>query len=126
MSPFLRSFLRFSSPPFLRHAIAEQSADSADQPPIRLAAGSVEVEKVLAVWIDSSHSKKPMAKRVSLFKLLRRELGPQLAAQGYAEVPQSASSRTHILSYFREPSRGSSLGFWFQRDVKAFCVDAIG
>jgi hypothetical protein len=67
-----------------------------------------------------------MAKRVSLFKLLRRELGPQLAAQGYAEVPQSASSRTHILSYFREPSHGPSLGFWFQRDVKALCVDALG
>ncbi len=86
----------------------------------------MEVEKALAVRIDSSHSKKPMAKRVSLFKLLRRELGPQLAAQGYAQVPQSASSRTHLLSYFREPSRSPSLGLWFQRDVKALCVDALG
>jgi hypothetical protein len=67
-----------------------------------------------------------MAKRISLFKLLRRELGPQLTAQGYTEVPQSASQRTHILSYFSEASRGPSLGFWFQRDVKAHCVDALG
>jgi hypothetical protein len=67
-----------------------------------------------------------MAKRISLFKLLRRELGPQLTAQGYTEVPQSASERTYILSYFREVSRGPSLGFWFQRDVKALCVDALG
>jgi len=67
-----------------------------------------------------------MAKRVSLFKVLRRELGPQIATEGFAEVPQDASSRNHILLYFREQSPGSEFGFWFQRDVKALYVDALG
>jgi len=69
---------------------------------------------------------KTKVKRVSLFRVLRRELGPQLAAQGYVEQPQNASSRTDHLLFFREPSRGPSHGFWFQRDVKANCVDALG
>ena len=67
-----------------------------------------------------------MPKRVSLFQILRRELGQQIAAEGFTEIPQDASSRTNTLLYFREPSRGKSLGFWFQRDVKALYVDAVG
>ncbi len=67
-----------------------------------------------------------MANRVSLFKVLRRELGSQLTAEGFTEVPQDASSRNHMLFYFREPSRGRSLGFWFQRNVKSLSVDALG
>jgi hypothetical protein len=67
-----------------------------------------------------------MAKRVSLFKLLRRELGPGIAAEGFTEVPQEKSEQTHILLFFREPSNGKSLGFWFQRNVKAYDVDVLG
>jgi hypothetical protein len=67
-----------------------------------------------------------MAKRVSLFKVLRRDLGPQLEADGFAEVPQDASSRNCMLMYFRDASRGTSLGFWFQRNVKSAWVDALG
>ena len=67
-----------------------------------------------------------MAKRVSLFKLLRRELAQRLMADGFAEVPQGASERNHILMYFRDASRGSRLGFWFQRNVKSSDVDAFG
>jgi hypothetical protein len=67
-----------------------------------------------------------MAKRVSLIKVLRRELGSFLADQGFAEVPQEKSEQTHILLFFREASNDKSLGFWFQRDVKAYKVDALG
>jgi hypothetical protein len=67
-----------------------------------------------------------MTKRVSLFKVLRRDLGAQISAAGFAEVPQDASERTSMLVYFRESSRGKSLGFWFQRDVKSYHVDALG
>ena len=67
-----------------------------------------------------------MATRVSLFKVLRRELGPQIAARGYAEVSQSASDRTWLLPYFRKAPRGKSRGFFFQRNVKSLWVDALG
>lgn len=67
-----------------------------------------------------------MAKRVSLFKVLRRELGAQISAEGFTEVPQDASERTSMLMYYRDSSRGKSLGFWFQRDVKSMYVDALG
>lgn len=66
------------------------------------------------------------AKRVSLFKVLRRELGQQLAANGFGEVHQDASSRSYILLYFREESQASRFGFWFQRNVKSLYVDALG
>ena len=66
------------------------------------------------------------AKRVSLFKVLRRELGPRLAAEGFVEVPQNAACRSYILLYFREQSHGSSFGFWFQRNVKSLYIDALG
>lgn len=67
-----------------------------------------------------------MAKRVSLFQVLRQELGALISAEGFTEIPLSASERTSILMYFRDSSRGKSLGFWFQRDVKSFYVDALG
>lgn len=66
------------------------------------------------------------AKRVSLFKVLRRELGQQLAASGFSEVPQDASCRSHILLYFKQESHVSRFGFWFQRNVKSLYVDALG
>lgn len=67
-----------------------------------------------------------MAKRISLFKVLRRELGRQFTAEGYAEVPQDASSRNYILCYFKKRPHGRSHGFWFQRDVKSLFVEALG
>lgn len=66
------------------------------------------------------------AKRVSLFKVLRRELGQQLVANGFGEVPQDASSRSHTLLYFRQESHLGRFGFWFQRHHKSLCVDALG
>ena len=66
------------------------------------------------------------AKRVSPFKVLRRELGRQLAANGFGEVPQDASSRNHILLYFSQESHVRRFGFWFQRNVKSLYVDALG
>ena len=67
-----------------------------------------------------------MAKRVPLFKVLRRELDAQISAEGFTEIPLAASERTSMLMYFRDSSRGKSLGFWFQRDVKSIYVDALG
>ncbi len=67
-----------------------------------------------------------MAKRVSLFKVLRRDLGARLEAEGFVEVPQDKSSQSYKLMYFRDASHGSPLGFWFQRDVKALWVDLLG
>jgi hypothetical protein len=67
-----------------------------------------------------------MAKRIWLFKVLRRDLGPRIAAEGFTEVPQEKSERTHVLLYFRDSPQRSSLGFWFQRNVKSMFVDALG
>jgi hypothetical protein len=67
-----------------------------------------------------------MAKRVSLFSVLRRELGPTLASEGFAEVPQGSSERNSALMYFRDSPSAPSLGFWIQRNVKSSFVDAVG
>jgi hypothetical protein len=67
-----------------------------------------------------------MRKRVSLFKVLQRELGPSLITLGFVQVPQAGSERSHILMYFKDTPRDRALGLWFQRNVKASFVDARG
>lgn len=67
-----------------------------------------------------------MSKRVSLSKVLRRELGTTLASQGFVEVPQDKSGQTNYLVFFRKTPKNKSVGFWFQRDVKASNVEVLG
>lgn len=67
-----------------------------------------------------------MAKRVLLYKVLRRELGDCIASHGFIEVPRDKSPQKDQLVYYRETLQNQTVGINFLRDNKAVRVDAVG
>ena len=61
-----------------------------------------------------------MAKGLPIFNIVRRELRPVLSSLAFSEARDAVPRGNVHLKFQRDPGKGGPLGFWVQRDVKAF------